>query len=421
MSHALADTSAISAQTHRSIVLLSCATFASMATQRICDAMLPELSRVFEVTLAQAAQVVSMFSVVYGLAQLLHGPLGDRYGKFRLITLATLACSMGSVLSALANSLDGLVLARVISAFCAAAIIPLSMAWVGDVVPYEMRQETLAKTGFGTTTGLVGGQLMGGLLTDTLGWRWAFVFLTLIYAVVGLLLWRDLREQQRVARQRQPSTQQAALSQYQDEAVSTRPGFVDQALLIVTGPWSRWVLLASLLEGAAGFGILAICASHLHENLGLSLTAAGAIMALFGVGGVAYMALARHLIRRLGERGLSLVGGLVLGLSFMVLGLATRWQWAMLASLVAGFAFFMLHNTLQANATQMAPAARGTAVSLFASSLFMGQAIGVLLAAHLTSRWGSGTVIAMGGAVLVLVGGSFSQALKQREQLLGQS
>jgi YNFM family putative membrane transporter len=421
MSHALADTSAISAQTHRSIVLLSCATFASMATQRICDAMLPELSRVFEVTLAQAAQVVSMFSVVYGLAQLLHGPLGDRYGKFRLITLATLACSMGSVLSALANSLDGLVLARVISAFCAAAIIPLSMAWVGDVVPYEMRQETLAKTGFGTTTGLVGGQLMGGLLTDTLGWRWAFVFLTLIYAVVGLLLWRDLREQQRVARQRQPSTQQAALSQYQDEAVSTRPGFVAQALLIVTGPWSRWVLLASLLEGAAGFGILAICASHLHENLGLSLTAAGAIMALFGVGGVAYMALARHLIRRLGERGLSLVGGLVLGLSFMVLGLATHWQWAMLASLVAGFAFFMLHNTLQANATQMAPAARGTAVSLFASSLFMGQAIGVLLAAHLTSRWGSGTVIAMGGAVLVLVGGSFSQALKQREQLLGQS
>lgn len=421
MSHALADTSAISAQTHRSIVLLSCATFASMATQRICDAMLPELSRVFEVTLAQAAQVVSMFSVVYGLAQLLHGPLGDRYGKFRLITLATLACSMGSVLSALANSLDALVLARIISAFCAAAIIPLSMAWVGDVVPYEMRQETLAKTGFGTTTGLVGGQLMGGLLTDTLGWRWAFVFLTLIYAVVGLLMWRDLREQQRVARQRQPSTQQAALSQYQDEAVSTRPGFVAQALQIVTGPWSRWVLLASLLEGAAGFGILAICASHLHETLGLSLTAAGAIMALFGVGGVAYMALARHLIRRLGERGLSLVGGLVLGLAFMVLGLATHWSWAMLASLVAGFAFFMLHNTLQANATQMAPAARGTAVSLFASSLFMGQAIGVLLAAHLISRWGSGTVIAMGGAVLILVGGSFSQALKQREQLLGQS
>lgn len=417
MSHALPDTSAIAAQTRYSILLLSCATFASMATQRICDAMLPELSRIFGVTIAQAAQVVSVFAVVYGLAQLLHGPLGDRYGKFWLITWATLACSLGSVLSALANSLEALIVARVISAFCAAAIIPLSMAWIGDVVPYELRQETLAKTGLGTTTGLVGGQLMGGLLTDTLGWRWAFVFLTLIYAAVGVLLWRDLRMQQRAARQLQHS----AVSQYQEEAVSTRPGFVAQALSIMTGRWSRWVLLASLLEGAAGFGILAICASHLHQTLGLSLTAAGAIMALFGVGGVIYMVLARHLIRRLGERGLTLVGGLVLGLSFMALGLASRWQWALLASLIAGFAFFMLHNTLQANATQMAPAARGIAMSLFAAALFMGQAIGVLLVAYLILRWGSGTVIAMGGAVLILVGGCFSQALKQREQLLGQS
>ena len=58
MSHALPDTSAIAAQTRYSILLLSCATFASMATQRICDAMLPELSRIFGVTIAQAAQVV---------------------------------------------------------------------------------------------------------------------------------------------------------------------------------------------------------------------------------------------------------------------------------------------------------------------------------------------------------------------------
>jgi YNFM family putative membrane transporter len=414
MPHALADTSAISAQTRRSILLLACATFASMVTQRICDAMLPELSRVFGVTIAQAAQVVSMFAVVYGLAQLLHGPLGDRFGKFRLVTLATLACSVVSALSVLANSLDALIVARMITAFCAAAIIPLSMAWVGDVVPYELRQETLAKTGLGTTLGLVGGQLMGGLLTDTLGWRWAFVFLTLIYAVVGALMWRDLRLQQRATKQHTHAAQRAGLSPYQDETAPARPGFVTQALTIVTGRWSRWVLLTSLLEGAAGFGILAICASHLHQTQGLSLTAAGAIMALFGVGGVIYMALARHLIRRLGERGLAGIGGLVLGLSL-------HWQWAVPASLIAGFSFFMLHNTLQANATQMAPAARGTAVSLFASALFMGQAIGVLLAAHLIARFGSGPVIAMGGAVLILAGGCFSQALKQREQLLGQS
>jgi predicted MFS family arabinose efflux permease len=49
---------------------------------------------------------------------------------------------------------------------------------------------------------------------------------------------------------------------------------------------------------------------------------------------------------------------------------------------MAGLGFYMLHNTLQVQATQMAPAARGTAVTLFASSLFFGQSTGVLLMAQ---------------------------------------
>jgi len=171
------------------------------------------------------------------------------------------------------------------------------------------------------------------------------------------------------------------------------------------------------VEGAAGFGILAITASHLHQVLGLSLSMAGAIVALFGLGGMFYMVVARHLIRRLGEQGLTLIGGCVLGLSFIMLGLTPWWQLTPIATMVAGFAFFMLHNTMQANATQMAPAARGTAVSLFASFLYLGQAIGVLLAASLIARVGSGTVIAGGGGVLMAAGMFLSQMLRRRESL----
>ena len=46
-----------------------------------------------------------------------------------------------------------------------------------------------------------------------------------------------------------------------------------------------------------------------------------------------------------------------------------------------GLGFYMLHNTLQTNATQMAPQARGTAVALFSSALYLGQSLGVALAA----------------------------------------
>ena len=397
----------ISAATRRSILLLSFATFASMAAQRICDAMLPELSRTFAVSLAQAAQVVSVFAVVYGLAQLVYGPLGDRLGKFGIVTFATLACSAGSIAAVFAASLDMLVLARAMVALGAAAVIPLSMAWIGDTVAYELRQETLARVGLGTTLGLVGGQLMGGVLTDALGWRWAFGFMTLLFGVVGSLLYADWRRQQAMPVAAAASTGPAG-----------RPGFVAQALIIITGPWSRIVLFVAFVEGAAGFGALAIWASHLHRALGLSLSAAGAIVALFGLGGMLYMAVARHLIRRLGERGLAVLGVALLGLSALVLGFTPYWLPTLPASLLAGFGFFMFHNTMQANATQMAPAARGTAVSLFASALFLGQSVGVLLATGLTERIGSGAMIALGGAVLVAIGMFFAQALRRRDELM---
>ncbi|WP_372826093.1 MFS transporter [Polaromonas sp.] len=397
----------LSAATRRSIALLSFATFSSMAVQRICDAMLPELSRAFAVSLAQAAQVVSVFAVVYGLAQLVYGPLGDRFNKFGIVAFATLACCVGSVVAVFAGSLDVLVLARVLVALGAAAIIPMSMAWVGDNIAYELRQETLARVGLGTTLGLVGGQLVGGLVTDALGWRWAFGLTAVLFAVVGTLLYADWRRQQA-----------APLAAMASDVPLSRPGFVAQALTIITGPWSRVVLAVSFVEGAAGFGVLAIWASHLHGSLGLSLAASGAIVALFGLGGMLYMTVARHLIRRLGERGLARVGGALAGVAAIVLGLTPWWQLALPASLLAGFGFFMLHNTLQTNATQMAPDARGTGVSLFAAALFLGQSVGVLLAASLAGRMGAGTVIAFSGAVLILLGALFARALHGRDALL---
>jgi YNFM family putative membrane transporter len=405
-SSASPEASAISPATRRSILLLSFATFASMAAQRICDAMLPELSRVFAVGLAQAAQVVSVFAITYGAAQLFYGPLGDRLGKFRVITFATLGCSIGSALAVAAGTLDMLVVARLLMALGAAALIPLSMAWVGDSVPSEQLQEMLTRTGLGSTLGIVGGQLVGGLLTDSLGWRWAFVFMTVLFGVVGLLLWLDLR------RQRAPSAKAPAA------AGAVRHGFVTQAVLIVTGPWSRIVLLMALVEGAAGFGVLAIWASHLHRSLGLSLSLAGAIVALFGLGGMLYMAVGRHLIRRFGQQGLVLFGGGIVGVSALVLAYTPHWGPALPASLLAGFGFFMFHNTMQATATQMAPHARGTAVSLFSSSLFLGQSIGVVLAASLIDRIGTSVVIALGGAVMALEGVYFAWVLRRRERLL---
>lgn len=388
----------------RSILLLSFATFASMAVQRICDAMLPALADEFSVSLAQAAQVVSFFAVAYGAAQLLYGPLGDRLGKFRVVTFATLACCVGSVVSALAADLATLVTGRVLVAVAAAALIPMSLAWVGDAVPYAQRQEMLARLGLGSTLGLVGGQLLGGLFTDWVGWRWAFVFLTLLFGAVGLLLWRDWRGQRA-----RPHALAGGVPS------GPRAGLAAQLGIILRRPHARAVMATALLEGVLAFGVMAIWAAHLHARLALPLSAAGAIVAVFGIGGVLYMLTARRLIPRLGEQRLVLCGGVLLMLGACVIGFAPHWSVAPPASLAAGFGLFMLHNTVQTNATQMAPEARGMGVAMFAASLFIGQSIGVLLAAALAGPWGSAPVIAGAGCLFLGVALFFVRALRRRD------
>lgn len=397
----------ISAATQRSILLLSFATFASMVAQRVCDAMLPELSRVFDVALAQAAQVVSMFAVVYGVAQLVYGPLGDRLGKFRIVAWATLACGIGSAMAVFAANLNMLVLARMATGLAAAAIVPLAMAWIGDQVAPEQLQETLAKVGLGTTLGSASGQMMGGLMTSTVGWRWAFVVVALLFGGVGALLLADWR------RQKTGFAPQAATA----AEPARRPSFLSQSWAIVSGRWTRVVLLVAFAEGAAGSGVLVMWAAHLYRSAQLSLSAAGAIVALFGLGGMAYMGTARRLIPRLGQHGLTSVGACAMGLCALVVAYTPLWWLSIPASLLAGFGFSMFHNTMQTNAAHMAPGARGTAVSLFAAALFLGQSVGALLAASLFDRLGSSHVVALGGAAIAGLGLWFGSVLRRRNRV----
>jgi predicted MFS family arabinose efflux permease len=388
---------ALSSSTRRAIFLLSLATFSSMALQRICDPMLPELSRVFSAPIGEVSQVISFFAIAYGLMQLFYGPVGDRFGKYRVVMLATMGCSVGSLVCALTPNLNLLVAARIGTALAAAAIIPLSLAWVGDVVQYEYRQETLARVGLGTMLGITGGQLFGGLLTDTLGWRWAFVLMTTTFAIVSFLLWRQLPRLDPMA-------------QHDHAPV----GFFKQLQKVAQNPWARTFLGLAVIEGATVFGVLAITAAHLHQVHHISLTLAGGTTALFGLGGMAYMGTAKITIRRFGEVGLARYGGNLFAMSFLVIAFTPWWQLALPACFAAGFSFAMFHNTMQAKATQMVPTARGTGVTLFAGSLFLGQSLGVLVLAELFSHFNSQYILGVDAVIVWGLGLFLSNAIAKR-------
>ena len=139
------------------ILCLSLGAFGSGVSLRVNDALLPRLAEQFAVPLCTAAQVISYFAIAYGLSQLLFGPLGDRFGKYRVIAWACAACAVTAVLCGLAPDFTLLTLARALAGATAAAIIPLAMAWIGDVVPYEKRQPVLARFLIGQILGLSAG------------------------------------------------------------------------------------------------------------------------------------------------------------------------------------------------------------------------------------------------------------------------
>jgi MFS family permease len=84
--------------------------------------MLPELSRVFSAPISEVSKVISFFAIAYGLMQLFYGPLGDRFGKYRVVMLATMGCGVGSLFSAFSTDLPFLVATRIGTALAAAAI-----------------------------------------------------------------------------------------------------------------------------------------------------------------------------------------------------------------------------------------------------------------------------------------------------------
>jgi len=385
--------------TARTLPLLLLAALASMAAQRICDAMLPELSREFGVGLAEAAQTVSVFALAYGLAQLGYGPLGDRFGKLRVLVGAALLCAAGSLAAVWAGGLDALLVTRLVVGLGAAGLIPLGLAWVGDHVPYDQRPVALARIGLGITLGILLGQVAGGLFADGPGWRWGFGAMALLFAAVGLWLAAEVRRQHRAG-------------VVTVAAAAPAGGLWRLWVSIVTGAWSRVVLGVALVNGFIGFGVPAIWAAHLHQVQGLSLSAAGAVAACYGLGGSAYMLLAGPLAARLDETRLAWTGGALVATGYGLLGLVPGTLVSPLAAALAGFGFFMFHNTLQLNATQMTPHARGTAVSLFACALFVGNAAGAASAAALAPWLGSGVVLAGAGAVFGALGAFFGWAVR---------
>src|SRR5215212_9329129 len=172
----------------RAIVILAMAAFSSQAMVRVMDSLLPQVAADLNASVGATSIVVTMYMVSHGLVQLIIGPVGDRFGKFKTITFACAMASLLVMLCGFADSLSFLAMARLGSGLAAGWIIPLSLAYIGDIIPYERRQQVLGTYLSGQILGQLFGQAAGGVLGDLLGWRNVFFLLAGLFAIAAAAL-----------------------------------------------------------------------------------------------------------------------------------------------------------------------------------------------------------------------------------------
>jgi predicted MFS family arabinose efflux permease len=384
------------------MVILSMAAFASAANIRISDPLLPQVSQDFGVTVGAASVIVTGYTIAYGLLQAFYGPVGDRYGKYLTIVITSAISAIATLSCAFAPSLTVLAIGRFATATASCAVIPLAMAWVGDVVPYERRQAVLSRFISGQLAGMIFGQVAGGVLGDLVGWRMVFVVVAAVYTTAAIALALRLRSD--------PLTREAS----NPNAALHPAAIFRQFAELARRPWVRTMLIVVSAEGLLFFGAFAYVGNELHVRFGLGFAAVGAALTGYGAGGLMFTVFARRLLRRLREHGIVRLGGVILAMAFVTLAFAQSLWLMVLAIVASGFGFYLVHNTLQTHGTQMVPEARGTGLALFASLLFIGQSIGVALSALVIDRYGAAPIFLTVAALLPILAFYFAAQLRDR-------
>ncbi|MBG1269318.1 MFS transporter [Nostoc sp. WHI] len=370
-----------------SLGLLGAAAFMVVADVRVIDPLLHIIADEFKVGVGSAAVIISAYTIPYGLFQIVYGPLGDRIGKLKVITVALTAFAVGTAVCAFVSNIVLLTLLRFLTGMAAAGIVPITLAYIGDNFPYEERQAALGKYLSALVLGQILGGSLGGIFGEYIGWRYIFLVFGFVSLGIAGLLWRGTRHlsdgyppQGRVSR------------------ITFRPYYQ-----LLRQPMARAVVVGVFIEGLCLFGAFAYVGAFLRDRYTLSYVAIGFMLTGFGLGGLIYTRSVKWLVRRLGEIGLMGVGGSLMCTSFLAIALFQNWILFIPLNILMGLGFYMMHGTLQTQATELTPEARGTSVSLFVFSLFIGQGIGAAVFGKIVDNFGYIYCFILAGVAIALL------------------
>lgn len=155
---------------------------------------LPDMVGYFDTTPTLVKLTISLNLLAFGIAQLFHGPLSDRYGRRPVMLCSLVAVVLLSLACAAAQSIGQLLAARILLGIAAAAEAVLGLAILKDLYDEDEQVRALALLGMVIAVAPAIGPILGGYLHVAFGWQSNFIVIAVLSAMTALVVWRYLPE-----------------------------------------------------------------------------------------------------------------------------------------------------------------------------------------------------------------------------------
>jgi predicted MFS family arabinose efflux permease len=369
------------------LFILSLCGFSGALATRLLDPLITTIASDFATSVAVVAILSSAFALPFGLSQPFLGPTGDAFGKALVVKVAVASLALCLLASALAPNLTVLFITRVLAGIAAGGIMPVCMAMIGDSFPLAVRQVAMSRYIGATLIGQIVGVSVGGMIAEWIGWRGVFGCAAVLTAIAAGAAMMMLPK---------PNGQRAAPPSLAEA--------VDRYRMVLRNPRSFVCFSIVFLEGLAIYGIMPYIGELLRSRGAGGLREAGFVIGGLGIGGLLYAFVVPLILRFAKRPAMMVTGGSIAAMALATVGLDVSWATQMASMVMLGFGFFLLHNSVQTEVTELAPSARASAFSLHAFSFFMGQAIGPIAYGAALPPFGA-EASCVGGAVILAVTG----------------
>jgi predicted MFS family arabinose efflux permease len=345
--------------------------------------LLVRIASDLSIDIGTAALSVTSYMLFFGLLTIFFGPLGDRYGRGRILKVAAFGSAAFSMLSAFAFDLPSLIAVRAVNGGFSAGIMPLAVAYAGETATPETRQ-----TRIGQVMGLM---FLGGALATIIGGGIAYIgswkTVYFVYGTAELIVAVPL----------------AFLLRGRTAAPQSSGVIASYKAVVSNGRLMRVVGLLFFI-GFSTLGAFAFLGKFIQDRTGLNLMLVGCLMSAYGAGTFLGGRVAGRIRSAIGAR-LFPAAGLAGCAGLLAFGFTdARPLIAVPALFLYGFAFICLQSSIITIAQDLLPSHRGTVMSATSFTMVVSGALGTLVNGGILRASGFMLLLSLAALGFALVG-----------------